>query len=69
MKKITAVLCAAMVLLPVGCGKGNTSNMQIDYGTSSGCLQKGLLQFFAAAPSALLSSADHPAGFFDYLQF
>lgn len=38
----------------VGCGKGNTSNAQIDFmGLLPFVRQKGLLQFFAAAPSAL----------------
>lgn len=36
MKKIIiAVLCLVMSLFFVGCGKGNTSNVKIDYGTSS----------------------------------
>ena len=34
-KMITAVLCLVMVLLFVGCGKGDISKVQIDYGTSS----------------------------------
>lgn len=34
-RTIAAVLCAAMLLLLAGCGKGNTSNVKIDYGTSS----------------------------------
>lgn len=34
-RTIAAVLCAAILLLLAGCGKGNTSNVKIDYGTSS----------------------------------
>lgn len=34
-RTIAAVLCVAMLLLLAGCGKGNTSNVKIDYGTSS----------------------------------
>ena len=34
-RTIAAVICAAMLLLLAGCGKGNTSNVKIDYGTSS----------------------------------
>lgn len=34
-KMITAGLCLVMVLLFVGCGKGDISKVQIDYGTSS----------------------------------
>ena len=48
----------------VGCGKGNTSNVQIDFmGLLPVACQKGLLQFFAAAPSALFRLAGHSAGF------
>ena len=39
-RTIAAVLCAAMLLLLAGCGKGNTSNVKIDYGTSSVYSQK-----------------------------
>ena len=64
-KTITAVLCAAMVLLLVGCGKGNTSNAQIDFmGLLPVVCQKGLLQFFAAAPSALFKLRRSSGGIF-----
>lgn len=39
-RTIAAVLCVAMLLLLAGCGKGNTSNVKIDYGTSSVYSQK-----------------------------
>lgn len=39
-RTIAAVLCAAMLLLLAGCGKGNTSNVKVDYGTSSVYSQK-----------------------------
>ena len=34
-KIVTVVFCFAMVFLFVGCGKGDISNVKIDYGTSS----------------------------------
>ena len=39
-RTIAAVLCVAMLLLLAGCGKGNTSNVKIDYGTSCVYSQK-----------------------------
>lgn len=39
-RTIAAVLCVAMLLLLAGCGKDNTSNVKIDYGTSSVYSQK-----------------------------
>lgn len=69
MKKITAAFALQWFFCLWAAEKAIHPICKLIMGLLPVVCKKGCCNFLQQPPSALLSSADHPAGFFDYLQF